>query len=150
MAFSIGNSIIICFGTYYIMMVLRLLFSKNLRTQLKKKNKKMDSMREKNAILTLEQQKKFTALKYPKSKKLRFRITFRGVLNFLIYSVVFMLIAYLINKVFTLAQINLNIVSAILFIIAFPLIMNWLLKRFGLNQGDSLGNYVRLNNEKKK
>lgn len=124
--------------SYYILYFVPLLISKN-RKDIRKKNKKLNKLR-KVAIKTLEQQKQFLSLKFPKNKfKFTWKIFFYIVFKICIFMIIFRGWLY----VFEYFNLNISFWILLLFIFIFPVVFNYLLKPFGLEKGSDLTQILR-------
>lgn len=132
MDIKIGTMFVIVFLTYYSIYFISLLNKKN-RMATKFVNENLDKMREKK-IKTIEEQKAFLNLKYP--KKIKQKFSWKSV-PFILWGIIkFMLVLYLYTITFNYFKININLWWAIVFIIIAPLLINILLERFKLNKQD--------------
>jgi len=128
---TIFNIIIIFFMIYYTFVFSDLAF-KTKRVTLQDKNKKLDKMR-KIPVKTLEQQKKFIDMKYPKVK---WKFTWKWLLKILIM----LLIAFGLYRGYSLLltylKVQFNLWQVVLIVILFPLLVNLVLRLFHLEKDD--------------
>ena len=123
---NIPNLIITTMITYYITYLIRVLFNKK---SVQQNNKKIDELRN-VAVKTLDEQKKFLDLKFPKGKKEKYFIKtlFRIIKSLLL----FIPIAYIIYKLIQMIPYEIPLWTAITFIFVFPIIFNLILTPFHL------------------
>jgi len=119
--------------TYYTVYVLKIIFSKTNRENIKAANIELEKLR-KIPNKTVEEQKKFIDLRYPKRKgKFQWRSLPMTILKFIpfliLYLFVFRSYRYII---FNLLGVEIKTWMAILFVILFPLILNYILDKFGV------------------
>lgn len=129
---GLADVLVLFLFTYYSIHIGKMIFNKHKRVGVQKINQKLDKLR-KQPIKTLDQQKKFLDLKYPKTKwKWSWKI---------IPNIFFMLVVYIIifrSWLFIWEYFNFNIKfwQAILIIIVFPLVLNFILEKFNIQKGD--------------
>lgn len=119
--------------TYHILYVIRLFF-KNNREQVKTKNIQLEKMRN-NKIKTLEDQKKFLDVKYPKSGG---KIKFKDVIKIILKILIFIILFRTILQVFIYYNWEFNWWIGIIFIFGFPFLFNFIMKKFKLQQDNTL------------
>jgi hypothetical protein len=115
--------------------MIELLFSKKLRINAKTINTRLDELR----LIpnkTIEEQKEFINLAYPKTGK--FKFSFRWLLNILIYIFQFVVLMYFINMGINYTGWEVTLLQAILIIMICPLIIAFVLKRLGVNKHEPL------------
>jgi len=98
-------------------------------------NKKLEVLR-RISKKTFEQQKEFIDLKYP--KKQRFVFTWRKMYMFAVYILSYIVIFALFNKLMNYYQIIIPLWLGITLLILFPIVFNRLMKKFYMEQNDSL------------
>ena len=119
--------------TFYLLYFFEMLTNKKQREGVQNRNEKLNTMR-KIPVKTLEEQKQFLNLKYPKPPKAKFVWSkiFIIIGKLLLFIVVFRTVIYgfdYFGVVFAIWQ-------AILFIIVFPIIVNIILSKFNLQKED--------------
>lgn len=118
--------ITLVFYTQYIINLLR----PDKREEIRYKNQEIERLR-KIPIKSMEEQKEFLELRYPKSK-------FKFTLDFCIYALVYLVFLVILFKSYTylVTQIPYEIKwwYGLLFLIFFPLIVNKILSKFGLQK----------------
>jgi hypothetical protein len=119
---------------FYFNHITKLMFSKEERQKINITNSKIDELR-KIPNKTLEQQKEYINLKYPKKPK------FKWSWIFIFKMLYFMLIYYIFFKLFILQPIRFTLGTMLMFVIIFPLIMNYLLAKIKWHNDDTL-NYM--------
>lgn len=138
MAISIPNILVIIISTYYTSYIIFML-SKNKRKGVVLKNTTLNNIRLKK-VKTLEEQKEFLNVKYPKRGKFKWKnlknITWRAVGKFLLNLAVYILLFR--GFLFILRHFNINFQywQAILIVLTLPIIINMLLEKFNLQRND--------------
>jgi len=127
---NFGSIIIITFMTYYTVYLLRLFRKKN-REQIRRVNLKLAECRQK-PIKSLEEQKDFLDIKFPKREKFTFTWNwfFALCLNMLFYIIVF----YIYFYIFTAFEISIPFWLMLVIVFLFPFIMNYILNRYHLEK----------------
>jgi len=136
---NFGNILIIIFISYYSMYFLKILFNKKFRKSVQVTNQYMEKLRQKK-VKTLEEQKKFLNLKYPKSQKSKW--SFVGILKGILYIIFFITIFQFYNFVFLKIGLFIKLWVAIIFVMVFPIVANIILQKFNLQKSD-LNIYLR-------
>jgi len=131
----IGNIFVSVFGTYYTIYIFSLIFSRKKRKTVLDTNKKLDKLR-KIPVKTMEQQKEFVNLRYPKRGK--FKFTWALVPRIIFKIAVFIVIYLTYSKTLEHFGILLHLWQAILIIIVGPIIINLILERFGVQKSSLL------------
>jgi len=129
---NFGNMLIIVFLTYYTIYFLSLFRLKN-RKMIQIINIEMDKLR-KVPIKSVEEQKQFINLKFPKKQKTKFRWSI--VPKFLYNIVKFICIIQLYIFIFYYLNINLLLWQSILIVIVAPIMINFILEKFNLHKSD--------------
>ena len=129
---NFSNIIIISFLTYYTVYLLRL-FNKKNRNRIKNSNKELTNLRDK-PFKTLQEQKDFLNIKFPKKDKFLFSWEwfFLLCLNIIFYIVIFQAYFYM----FSVFDINLSFWITLIILFTLPFIMDFILNRYGLEKGD--------------
>ncbi len=100
------------------------------RNEVKITNNRLDDLR-KVAVKTMDEQKEFINLRYPKSK---FKFDVYNMLV-LMFFIIFMFVFFsLYAHLLTYVPFEIQLWHGIIFLIFFPLITNYILKRFGLQK----------------
>lgn len=143
---TIPNMIVILVLTYFSNYIFGLLINFKKLKNVQNVNNKLDNLRT-IPVKTLEEQKLFLSLKYPKSGK--FKFSWIMIPKILFNIVVF--VAFFSFYKFILSYFNLNFImwQSILFMIIFPILFNVCMKKFSL-QKDDLRVYFRGSNKKSK
>lgn len=132
-----GNILTIIILSWYINHILRVLFSLKIRKNFQETNIRLNKLRC-IAVKSIEEQKEFINLKYPKRSKEKFswkRFLFsipKVLLSIFIFIIIFQTISY----VFFYFSINLKLWQGILFMILFPILINLILEKFNLQKND--------------
>jgi len=131
---TIPGMLVIVVMTYYIKYVLKMIFNKEKRGAIVKTNIRLEELR---CIpnKTLEEQKEFISLKYPTSKnkwKFSWEWLNRLLFTITIYIVIFKIFKYILY----LSNISIGWLGAIIFVILFPLTLNYILGKFGVETSD--------------
>jgi len=128
---NVGEILIVVFLSYYSFFFFSLLKSKT-RKDMQTANIKMDELRS-VPVKTLEEQKAFLDIKYPKNK-FKFK-------KEMIYQVLISMGCFIVLFQFYKLQLlslgwNIRAWHGILFVIITPIIMNMILKKFNLQKSD--------------
>jgi hypothetical protein len=124
------NMLIIVIFNYYIYYILIVLVSKTHRKNVVTINSKLNKFRT-IKIKTIEEQKKFLDLKYPKSQfKWNKQTIFILIIKILTSFVLFFLMLFIFNKL----KINIPWWLGILLVIFIPMGFNYILKKFQLQK----------------
>jgi hypothetical protein len=122
------TTLVLIVFSYYILYIVSLLFPKG-RQQIIKKNDKLEQMRH-IPLKTLKQQKEFIDTKYPKS----YKTDWVGIIiNIAAFIIVFMVLNYLVGKIW---RFQFSAIGGILAILVIVIGLNSLLKLFNLQQND--------------
>jgi hypothetical protein len=110
------------------------LFKRDKRTEVKQKNLDLDNLRE-IPVKTMEQQKQFLNLKYPKKTE-KFKFTWKWLGLFLLQTLLSMSIFFGYMMIFNYFKIEFTWLWAICGTLGLTFFINWLLGRFHLEQSD--------------
>lgn len=134
---SFLNLIVMMILTYYIVYIIRILIFKKERQNVLEQNKRLDSLRY-LPNKTIEEQRAFINVKFPKRQKRKWTFWFviKGVWNILIYILIYTGVFLLINYIFNILKIDVPWWAGLIFIIIFPLLMNWILGKLNLQTND--------------
>ncbi len=124
----IGNILVIAMLSFYTCYILDMVFNKQNRKKTIDTNKTLEKLR-RVAVKTVDEQKKFINLRYPKHK---FKFNWNLLFNLLVAIIIFF--AY--QMFFSLLKISLQFWQAIIIIMIFPIICNMILKRFNVEKSD--------------
>jgi magnesium-transporting ATPase (P-type) len=113
-----------------------MLLRKKNRNMLSSINNRLNELRHKK-YKTVDEQREFINLVYPKRTQ-NFKFTFKLFLNIVISIITFIIVMYVLNKIFVYLNINLSIWTAILLITVVPLILDYILSKFGLDRHNTL------------
>ena len=129
-----GDLFVIIFLVYYTMYLVTIIFNKNKRGSMQAVNIKLDELR----IIgqkTLEQQKEFLALKYPK-KAGTFKFKWAMIPKLLLHIILFIALFQGYRMLFIFIGISVPLWMGLLFIITMPMIFNIVLRKFNLQKQD--------------
>jgi len=136
-----ANMLIILFLTYYTIYMITLLFDKNVRESVQITNIKLNELRI-IPIKTVKQQKQFLDLKHPKrqvvDKNIKYKFSWKPGISMLTGIIKFIIIVQFYLFIFRYFKIDLYFWQAILFVILFPILSNYLLSKFDLQKGGDL------------
>ena len=135
---NFSNFLILAVFTYFINYVVNIIFNKKERLKIKNKNMSLEALRN-IRIKSLEEQKKFLDIKYEKKV---FKFSWSWFKGFILYGVQYAFIFYTMFIIFQYFNLNFNFWHAILFIFCFPIIMNFILRKFNV-QKDDLTVFIR-------
>jgi len=129
--------------TYYTYYIIDMLIHKSKRDVEQKKHNTLETLRAIPAK-TLEEQKKFLDIKYPKrkKKKKKFKLTWKLVGVILYTMILYILIFNAYEYLFLKFKIELKLWQAVIFVILFPLGLNIILNKFNLSKSD-IGVFLR-------
>jgi hypothetical protein len=121
--------------TYYVKYIFKMLTNKEARKGVAENNRRLDELRC-IPVKTIEQQKEFIALKYGSGSAGKWKFTWiwfnKLLLTIAIYIVIFRTFKYILF----ISSISISLAWAIVFIILFPLGMNYILGKAGLQKSD--------------
>jgi hypothetical protein len=135
---GIGNVFVLVILTYHILYLIQLSFKHN-RLQVIETNNKLEEIR-KGKIVTLEDQKKFLDCNYPKSGG---KFTWGGFFMIVLKILTFIILFRTTGYVFYYYHISFVWWQSILIIFGFPLVFNYILKKFKLQQDNTLENILK-------
>lgn len=130
---EIGNIIIMVILTYYSIYFISLLSAKK-RVNVQTTNLTLDKMRE-NPKKTLQEQKDFINIKYPK-RVFKFKFSWKGTGLFIFRLAVFIGFMKLYSMILNYYEITIALWQAILFVLIVPMIFNLLLKKINAQKSD--------------
>lgn len=107
--------------------------------RVKQINLKLDEMR-KQPIKTVEEQKKFINIKYPKTSK--FKFSWNWLFKMILYILAFIVVYRVYSFVLSVLNVNITLFYAILILFLGPIFINLILKRFHL-ESDDIGVYFK-------
>lgn len=136
---NLANMFVIVFLTYYTFYFIKL-FSKRNRQAIKTGNKTLDNLRD-VPIKTIQQQKEFLNLRYPKKGK--FKWTWKIIPNVLFGIIKFVVIIRLYMFLFDWMNVEMRLWMAILFIMVMPILINISLEKFGLQKSSDMRVFLR-------
>lgn len=134
---NFGNMLVILLLSYYTFYVITLI-NKRQRTGIQQTNKRLEELRNKHDK-TMEEQKEFIGLKYP--KKGTFKFSWKWLLIAIGYAILFIGINLAWINLFGFFLIKLKLWHAILIVFISPIIVNLILKKFKLEK-DSILNMI--------
>ena len=130
---DLGNVIVCLILSYQTMYVYNVLFTSDKKI-IQDKNKQLDSIRE-IKVKTLEEQKKFIDLKYPKSK---FVFSQKWLTKILFAAIIYTIIYQFFNFIFKILNIKINLGWSIAIAFLLPICITILLKKYNLQQNTLL------------
>jgi len=134
MEYTIANILVVMILTYYTNYLIMIIFNSKFRKEIQRDNIVLEEYRCK-PIKTLEEQKEFINIKYPKkigTFKWSWKMIPQTLLALIIFIVLFRLYIYLFDKF----KLDFILWQSILFFIFFPLILNFILNKMNLQKGD--------------
>ncbi len=133
---NIATSVVILYFVITIIQYIEMFWSKDSLNKHKNINKRLEELRDKS-YKTIAEQKEFTALKYPKKDK--FKFTTKNVSIYILRLIIVVGILFTLRKLWSLyIPFTFTIWQAILIFLLFPIIANYILKKFGLGQNNIL------------
>lgn len=130
---GLADIIVIFLLTYYSIYISKMIFNKSRRKGVQVLNQKLDKIRTK-PLKTLEEQKEFINLKYPKSGKFKWQWIMIPKVLFAIFLYLIVFRTYL--WLWGLIGIQLKLWHAIIVIVLFPMTLNYILEKFNIQKGD--------------
>jgi len=130
---GIGNFFVAVFLTYYTVYIIDVLFNRTRRKGIQQTNNKLDELRN-VPIKSLEEQRTFVNLKYPKRRKWKWSWMMIPKTLWRIVVFVFFIRLYLYGLSYF--NLDLQLWHGIIFIVIFPFIINMVLGKFKLQKGD--------------
>jgi len=147
-----ANMLVILFLTYNTIYIINLLINKKQRIGAQQLNKELNKLRQ-IPVKTIEEQKKFIDLKYPKrivrDKNKKYKFSWSPGLSFLSSIFKFIIVFQIYLIIFNYFRVDIELWQSILFVIIFPIIMNFLLAKFDLQKDGSLSVIFRFGGIKK-
>lgn len=131
---TIQAMLVIVVTTYYIKYVFNMIFNKKKRAAVTKTNVRLEELR---CIpnKTMEEQKEFISLKYPK-KQNGFKFSWEWLNKLLFVITIYIVIFKIFKYILYLSNISISWLGAIIFLILFPLTLNYILGKFGVETSD--------------
>ena len=130
-----GTFLVILLIMFYVRYIISILKTKN-RKSIQEGNIKLDEMRKK-PIKTLEEQKQFISIKYPE-KIGTFKFRWKSIPKFIFLIIIYVLVFKLFYWFFDKVNFEISIIQALLLIIIIPLILNWILRKFNLQNSSDI------------
>jgi len=137
---TIPELVIIIFLTHYTVYLLKLT-NKKFRQRIQGTNKKLNKLR-KIPVKSLEDQKKFLDIKYPKRQKKKFKFTWKWLLNILFHLALYIGFIQGYRIFFRWIGFELKFWMIIPVVFLLPIIINLILRRFNLEKSD-ITNYLK-------
>lgn len=130
---GLADIIVVFLLTYYSIHIVRMMFNKKKRVVIQQTNIDIDKLRKK-PFKSLEEQKQFLNLKYPKGSKFKWqwKIIPNVLFSIILYIVVFRSLLYL----WDIIGIQLRLWHSIIIIILFPMAINYILEKFNIQKSD--------------
>jgi len=116
------------------------LFDKGNRISIKETNVELDNLR-KIPVKTVDEQRRFMDLRYPKKPPFKFKWSM--VFDSIPLLVVMFFVYYVLNKLFNFFNVVISVPMAFLIIIVGSLVINFLLSKFGVEKQSALTNMFR-------
>lgn len=129
---SIPNLLILAVFSYYINYIIELIINRKERNSIKIKNEKLQELRN-IPNKTLEEQKKFLDTKF---KKEPFKFSWVWFRKFILKGGQYALIFFINLMIFGYFNLNFKIWHALTFILIFPIIINFILRKFNFQKDD--------------
>jgi len=127
-----GDIFVLIYLSYLVMYFLHFAFSKTNMEEIQRVNKRLEELR-KIPIKTVEEQKEFINLRYPKTK---WKFSWKWLGGFVL-NLFFFLVAFNgILVIFWHLNIHFKLWQGLLFITFIPIFVNLFLRKFGLHQQD--------------
>jgi len=136
---ALGNFFVIVVLVFYVKYVFSL-FDKGKRVDVKQTNEELDVLR-KIPVKTVEEQRRFMDLRYPKKPPFKFKWSM--IYDSIPLLIVMFFVYYGFNKLFNFFNVVISVPMAFLIIIVGSLIINFLLSVFGLEKQSALVNMFR-------
>jgi hypothetical protein len=131
---GIPGILVLVVTTYYVKYIFKMLTNKDARKGVAENNRRLDELRC-IPVKTVEQQKEFISLKYGSGGG-KWKFTWiwfnKLLLTIAIYIVIFRTFKYILF----ISNISISLAWAVVFIILFPLGMNYILGKAGLQKSD--------------
>lgn len=131
---NIANYFIVVFVSYYFKYFLDMLNINNRRS-MQYTNKRLDELR-KIPLKSKEEQKEFIELKYPVNRGIKQKWNFKRIMNTIIMIIFYAGIFIIFLQLFDYLHLNFKLWHAILIIFLGPTLINFGLKRLGLQRND--------------
>lgn len=134
MQLSIANMLVLFITVHFTYHILIIIFSKRQRQAMQQTNDKLEELRCK-PLKTIKEQKEFINLRHPK-KIGTFKWSWSVVPKILLTITIYVFLFNVYRYVFSYFAINLALWQAILYVILFPLVLNFVLEKFKVQKGD--------------
>lgn len=129
---EIGTLLMVILVCYYTRFIIKLFNRKN-RKQIQDMNIKLEEYR-KIPVKTIEQQKEFSALKYPPSTA--FKFNWKSIPKNIFYMIIYLGMFLGYRWLFMYFGIEVKLWVAICIMFFGPLLLNFILRKFNLQQSD--------------
>jgi hypothetical protein len=129
---------------YYIRFFLEIL-SPTKRLTIQDKNKRLEELRD-IPNKTLQQQKEFVGLKYP-SQNVKKKFGVSRILKFIMVLLVYASLFYGVMSLLTLMGVSFKLWQAIIIIFIVPILINFILRKFGIQKDDITVYFRRRKND---
>ena len=120
--------------TYYSIYIIKIIFSRKQRIKIQSINTKLDNYRN-EPIKSIKEQKEFVNIRHPKMIG-TFKWSWKMVGNTILHMAMYIAGMRIYLKVVKIFPFEIKLWQAIIFIIAFPLLFNILLRKFNIQKGD--------------
>jgi len=121
--------IIVVLLAHYSYYILSLFFKSN-RKKIVDSNKKLERLRS-IPVKTLEEQKEFLNVRYPKKGSSGKKFSWKSVIKFLGIGVIYISFFLLYNNIISFFGWNIKTWHMILFVLVFPYVFNTIMRKFG-------------------
>lgn len=138
---SIPTYIFIFYITYYTMYLIRLM-DKSRRSIIKETNIELNKLRE-EPVKTLDEQKQFINIKFPKRDEKKKKIVSDIILPLLQNTIIFLVLFTAYFYIFSALGFVVNWWMMLLGIILITIVLNIILKKFNLEDNDNILKYVK-------
>jgi hypothetical protein len=128
---SVGTIFVLLYVSYFTIYIFSFIRKKE-RNKTQVVNIKLENLR-KIPIKSLDEQKKFLELRYPKST---WKWSFKHIGSAFKQLVIFIAILLFYSKIFSIIGLSFSLLQGILFITFIPILINLILKKFNLQTND--------------
>lgn len=139
-----GNVLVTVFSTYYTIYIVSLIISRKRRKGIQAVNKRLEKLRT-VAVKSVDEQKEFINLKYPKRGK--FKFSMKMIPYVLMRIIIFVSIYLGYTALLKYFGVSLLLWQGILAVIIGPILINLTLEKFGVQKSSLLVFFRRAKNE---
>lgn len=132
---TVPAMLVIVILAYYIKYVFKMIFNKEQRIAVSKTNTRLEELR---CIpnKTMEEQKEFLNLKYPKSPNEKWKFSWEWLNRLLFTLTIYIMLFKIFKYILFISNISISWFWAIIFMVLFPLALNIILGKFGVEKSD--------------